>query len=286
MPISRLTDQAASAIRSSVALNDATTVIKELIDNALDARATIIAIEVSTDALDIIQVRDNGLGIGVEDRQLLCKRGYTSKISTLEDLACLGGKFLGFRGEALASVAELSTSITITTRVDGELSGSMLRYGSDGKLVKYAKIKIVSRISVLTFFSSASASHPVGTTIRVSDFLHSLPVRKQTAIKTTAKVLLAIRRVLHTYAFARPTVRFSFKVLKSKGETANWTYAPSLKTFTLHEIATKIVGKEVVAKCQQHSIQTQDIEPEDQGGFTLTALLASPDSGKIVFYIY
>ena len=69
--------------------------------------------------LDVIQVRDNGSGIGVEDRLLLCKRGCTSKIRSIEDLAHLGGTFFGFRGEALASVAELSSTATVTTRIEG-----------------------------------------------------------------------------------------------------------------------------------------------------------------------
>lgn len=108
--------------------------VKELIDNALDARATTVNVEISQNTLDVIQVKDNGTGIGVQDRQLLCKRGCTSKIRSLEDLSRLGGSFLGFRGEALASIAELSNAVTITTRIDGEIVGSSLTFGSSGML--------------------------------------------------------------------------------------------------------------------------------------------------------
>jgi len=134
MPIAALSENTARAICSSLVLNDAISVIKELIDNALDSHATNIVIETSANTLDIVQVKDNGTGIGVEDRRLLCKRGFTSKIRTLEDLEQLGGTFLGFRGEALASVAELSDSVTFTTRVDGETVGTQLRFDSKGKL--------------------------------------------------------------------------------------------------------------------------------------------------------
>ena len=117
-------------------LNDATSVIKELVDNALDSRATSITIEISANTLDVIQLKDNGTGVGVEDRQPLCKRGCTSKIRTLDDLENLGGSYLGFRGEALASITNLSESVTITTRVEGELVGSTLKYGPQGKLLR------------------------------------------------------------------------------------------------------------------------------------------------------
>lgn len=136
MPISGLPDSTLRAITSTLALNDSVSVVKELVDNALDAKATTIAIEISANTLDVIQVKDNGTGIGVEDRQLICKRGCTSKITTIEDLERLGGTSLGFRGEALASVADLSHSVTLTTRVDGETAGSMLKYGPTGTLLR------------------------------------------------------------------------------------------------------------------------------------------------------
>ena len=134
MPITALPQDTARAITATLVLNDATSVVKELIDNALDAKASSVTVEASPNTLDVIQVKDNGFGIGVEDRQLLCKQGCTSKIRNLEDLASLGGTFLGFRGEALASVAELSTSVTLTTRVEGEVVGTALKFGPDGKL--------------------------------------------------------------------------------------------------------------------------------------------------------
>ena len=136
MPIAPLSDSTVRAIGSSLVLHDACAVVKELIDNALDATATSIVVEVSLDTLSVIQVKDNGHGIGVEDRQLICKRGCTSKIRTMEDLEKLGGSSLGFRGEALASVAELSEAVSLTTRIDGEIVGTTLKFGRDGTLQK------------------------------------------------------------------------------------------------------------------------------------------------------
>ena len=132
MPIEALPEDTTRIISSTLALNDAKSVVKELVDNALDSRATAISIEISANTLDVIQVKDNGTGIDVQDRQLLCRRGYTSKIRTIEDLGRLGGTFLGFRGEALASIVELSQSVTVTTRVDGEVKGSTIAYAASG----------------------------------------------------------------------------------------------------------------------------------------------------------
>lgn len=136
MPIQSLSDSDIRALGSSLVLNDARSVIKELIDNALDAHADTIFIEISANTIDVIQVRDNGSGIGVEDRNLLCKRGCTSKIRTIQDLENLGGSSLGFRGEALASVAGLSNCVVVTTRIDGELVGSASTFDRKGERLR------------------------------------------------------------------------------------------------------------------------------------------------------
>jgi hypothetical protein len=108
------------SIASSQVLLDASSVVKELIENAIDANATSIVIELSVNTLDIIQVRDNGRGIAPLDRAAVCKRYTTSKISDFADIRDLGGTSLGFRGEALHSLVEMSGAVSITTRVEGE----------------------------------------------------------------------------------------------------------------------------------------------------------------------
>ncbi|KIX98973.1 uncharacterized protein Z520_05434 [Fonsecaea multimorphosa CBS 102226] len=261
MPIQALPENTARALGSSLVLTDARSVVKELVDNALDARATAISVEIANNTLDVIQVKDNGTGIGVEDRQLLCKRGCTSKIRSLEDLERLGGSSLGFRGEALASLVELSQAVLVTTRVDGEVVGTTVKYAVSGML------------------SSSSASHPVGTTIRVQDFLSKIPVRKQTALKESTKTLQAIRKLFFSFAFARPEVRLSFKVLKGKNDKFNWTYAPTL-TASVTEVATKIVGKDIVSECTAHSICSDDCDVDLDSGWKFNALLLSATSAS------
>ena len=122
-------------IGSGQVLVDPSSVVKELIDNALDARANSIFVDVTTNTIDSIQVKDDGHGIPAEDRPLVCRRYCTSKIRDFHDLRNVGGKWLGFRGEALSSMAEMSGSLNVTTRVEGEPVAVKLKYNRNGELV-------------------------------------------------------------------------------------------------------------------------------------------------------
>ena len=134
MPIAALSPITVSAIGSAQVLTDSASLVKELIDNAIDAQASVIAVEITTNTLDEIRVRDNGHGIVNEDRKFMCTRHYTSKIRDLDDLKKLGGSSLGFRGEALASAAELSGCLTISTRTEGEPTAVEIMYDRQGQI--------------------------------------------------------------------------------------------------------------------------------------------------------
>ncbi|EDN10469.1 predicted protein [Histoplasma mississippiense (nom. inval.)] len=115
MSIAQLPPDTIRAVRSNSVLSDPCALAKELIDNSLDAGATCISVEVAANTLDTIQVKDNGTGIHPNDRHLVCKRSCTSKLRSIDDLENIGGSTLGFRGEALASAAEMCGT---TVRVD------------------------------------------------------------------------------------------------------------------------------------------------------------------------
>lgn len=134
MTITALPPNTVRAIGSSQALTDSASVVKELIDNAIDGRATNISIEISANTLDDIRVKDNGHGITPDDRAMICTRHCTSKIKDLLDLESIGGRSLGFRGEALASAAEMSGSLTIATRIEGESTGVELKIDRKGQI--------------------------------------------------------------------------------------------------------------------------------------------------------
>jgi len=121
-------------IGSGQVLVDPSSVVKELIDNALDARAKSIFVDIPANTVDSIQVKDDGHGIPAEDRPLVCRRYCTSKIRDFHDLREVGGKWLGFRGEALSSMAAMSGSLSVTTRVEGEPVAVKLKYDRNGEL--------------------------------------------------------------------------------------------------------------------------------------------------------
>src|SRR4051812_39238226 len=118
MAITALPDSTIHLLGSSQVLTTPTSLVKELVDNALDAKATSVDILISPNTIDKIEVRDNGHGIPQADLDSLGRRGHTSKLRSFDELKSIGGVSLGFRGEALASAVQLG-SVSVTTRTEG-----------------------------------------------------------------------------------------------------------------------------------------------------------------------
>ncbi|PIA92511.1 PMS1 protein 1 [Cercospora beticola] len=258
MGIQALPQATVRALGASQVLTDPAAVVKELLDNAYDANATSIAVEIHSNTIDVIQVRDNGHGIVPEDRALVARRYCTSKITHDDDLKDIGGSSLGFRGEALASAAQLSGSLTISTKIEGEQVAAALKISQKGEVVAQEK-----------------ASLPVGTTVRITDFIKANPVRRQVVLKNTENCLKKIKRTLQAYAFARPRVRLALKVLKAKNNKGDWIYAPK-PGGNAEDAAFKVVGAACASQCMWSILE--------DGGFTLQAFLprADAEASKII----
>ena len=138
MPLHALPQEATRALASSQTIQHPASVIKELVDNAIDAGASAVFVEISSNSIDTIQVRDNGQGIASGDHDGLTRRHYTSKLRGLEDLPLVGGRSMGFRGEALASILEMSKTLSITTKTGQDAVGTSLQYSRAGKLLRYS----------------------------------------------------------------------------------------------------------------------------------------------------
>ncbi|KAH7408432.1 hypothetical protein DE146DRAFT_374396 [Phaeosphaeria sp. MPI-PUGE-AT-0046c] len=248
--IAALPPTTARQIGSGQVLVDPTSLVKELIDNALDARAKSVYVDIASDTIDSIQVKDDGHGIPTDDRILVCRRYCTSKIRDFRDLKEVGGTWLGFRGEALSSAAEMSDALAITTRVEGEPVAVKLKYGRDGELI-----------------ATQRESHPIGTTVKAVRLFERIPVRKQTAIKNAAKCLAKIRRLFQAYALARPTVRLRLHVLKATRNRADFMYAPNANS-NVEDAVLKVIGKDCALQCDWSAI--------DSDGFEIHAFLPKP----------
>ncbi|RTZ58049.1 MAG: DNA mismatch repair endonuclease MutL [Gammaproteobacteria bacterium] len=162
-------------------------VVKELIENSLDAQAKSIYVETLQGGKRLIEVRDNGKGILKEDLPKVILEGATSKIEKAEDLFSV--KTLGFRGEALSSIAKVSR-ITLTSRHFSQDRGYQL-------LARGGKAEYLREVA-----------HPVGTTVVVEELFFNLPVRLK-FLKTAKTERKLITETVVTYALANPQVAFT-----------------------------------------------------------------------------
>jgi DNA mismatch repair protein MutL len=170
-------------------------VVKELVDNAIDAGATAIAIDVAAGGRSLVRVTDDGCGMSAKSAMLALERHATSKLREVDDL--WGIASMGFRGEALPSIASVSR-MTLTTR----------RAGDD------AATRIIVEAGRLISVSEVGAA--VGTTVEVADLLHNLPARLK-FLKGEATEASHVTDLVAKVAMAYPRVHLK---LKHNGRTA------------------------------------------------------------------
>jgi DNA mismatch repair protein MutL len=159
MPIQILPARLANQIAAGEVVERPASVVKELVENSLDAGATRIEVDIEKGGAKLIRIRDNGCGIGKDELTLALSRHATSKVSTLEDLEQILS--LGFRGEALASISSVSR-LTLTSRPAGQNEAwQAMASGRD------MEVKL------------QPASHPQGTTLEASDLFFNTPARRK-----------------------------------------------------------------------------------------------------------
>ena len=230
MPITKLPADTVRLLGSALAISSSPSLVKELLDNALDAAATSVEVLVSADTVDKIQVRDNGAGIPLEDIDNLGRRAHTSKLRRIEDLDG-GAKTLGFRGEALAATLDLAQGgVWVTTRTADETFATKfsLKKGTGGGE------------------NRKPGPAPVGTTVTVEGLFGSLPVRRKQAEKESRKSLVKIRALMLAYALARPYLKLSLKV---RGDTnQGWQFSPAGEE-SVRDVVVQLLGKSVASQC-------------------------------------
>jgi DNA mismatch repair protein MutL len=192
--ISRLSPELANQIAAGEVVERPASVVKELVENAIDAGARRIAIRVELGGKKQVRVEDDGEGMEPEDARLAIERHATSKIRRADDLAAI--LTLGFRGEALPSIASVSHFL-IRTRARGHHSGTEIRV--NGGLVASEQ-------------ESAAAE---GTVVEVNDLFYNLPARRK-FLKSDAAESTQVSRITTQLALAYPEVGFT---LTSAGRT-------------------------------------------------------------------
>ena len=189
--IHQLSSQLANQIAAGEVVERPASVIKELLENSLDAGATQIDIDIQAGGIQLIRIRDNGHGIPKDELPLALSPHATSKIRSLDDLIHVVS--MGFRGEALASIASVSELILTSC-------ATVTKHEDMAWCIKAKEGQ----------FDLAPASHPMGTTVEVNDLFYNTPARRK-FLKAERTEYKHVEDVIKRIALARFDVAFNFK---------------------------------------------------------------------------
>jgi len=260
-----LNEHTINKIAAGEVIENPASVIKELVENSIDAGSTEICIEIKGGGRQLIRVTDNGCGMGPDDALLCLERHATSKIRSLEDIYAL--HTMGFRGEAIPSIASISkfTLLTYSRPSDGTSSkppeGTMILVDG-GKIIK----------------CSPAARNP-GTTIEVKSLFFNVPVRKKFQ-KSPAHDTNEILKMLSVLALGNPTIRFELisdqKCLLSTSPRTESTFPERLG-----QSLTEVLGKDFFEETCQ--IQGQKGDYHLQGFIGLPSHSRHNRTGQYLF---
>lgn len=253
--IQQLSAVIANQIAAGEVIERPASVVKELLENALDAKASQINIEIGYGGLNQIKISDNGMGIVADDLPLAIAAHATSKITVLDDLYAITS--MGFRGEALASIASISR-LTISSRPAEQDHGMQLD----------------NRDQMIQLTPCARSQ---GTTIDVRDIFYNAPVRKK-FLKSERGEYLLIDTLVRRFALSAPAVAIT---LQHNGKVQLQLPAATDERSRLQRI-TRIMGKQFI----DHAMEL-DVE---QAGIRLRGLICGEDyqrsqNDKLLIYL-
>ena len=187
MPIQQLPDHLINQIAAGEVVERPSSVVKELVENSLDAGAQTVQIDIVAGGQKLIRIRDDGSGINKHEISLALSRHATSKISSLDDLEAVAS--LGFRGEALPSIASVARLSLCSRTLDQD--SAWLVEANGGQLS-----------------DAAPAAHPVGTTVEVHDLFYNTPARRR-FLRTERTEFGHIEKWVRRLALSRPEISFT-----------------------------------------------------------------------------
>jgi DNA mismatch repair protein MutL len=188
-PVRRLPADLVNKIAAGEVVERPASVVKELVENALDAGARSVHVEIEAGGKGLVRVRDDGHGMGREDAELCLERHATSKLETLADLSAIASH--GFRGEALPSIAGVS-ALVLRTREDGSSAGTEVA-------VEHGRSRHVKE-----------AGHPRGTTVEVRDLFAAVPARRK-FLRADSTEAAHVAEAVTLLALARPGIGFTLR---------------------------------------------------------------------------
>jgi DNA mismatch repair protein MutL len=189
MPIRILPDELIDQIAAGEVIERPASVVKELVENSLDAGARRIEIDIERGGIGLIRVRDDGLGMEPEEVALALQRHATSKIASMDDLESV--TTLGFRGEALPSIASVARLRLLTRTARAAHAVEILADGGNRSAVR-------------------PAAHVVGTTIEVRDLFFNVPARRK-FVRSDATEAGHVFRLVERLALSRPDISFMLR---------------------------------------------------------------------------
>lgn len=228
--IHELSEALANKIAAGEVIERPASVVKELIENSIDAQATQIEINIEEAGMKEISIIDNGTGIAEEDVELAFHRNATSKINTANDL--FNVKTLGFRGEALASIVAIAKVKLVTSQ-----------NGYSATEVNYAGNELLSK---------HTAARPKGTSITVTDLFYNTPARLK-YIKSQNTELNRVVDIVNRLALGHPDIAVT---LKNNGKNIIRTSGNN----NLEQAIAGIYGRTVTSKLKKFSGENSDYE--------------------------
>lgn len=253
MPISKLSAATARLIGSSASVTSPYAVVKELLDNAIDAGADAVEVAISPNTLDQIRVRDNGHGIALDDLDSIGRQAHTSKLGSFDELTNGQVQTLGFRGQALASINNIATVHVITKTAEEPVATKVLLVANYGGIDK----------------KFAPVSAPTGTTMLVSGLFSNMPPRRQFLLKESRKTTAKMKELLTAYALANLDMRITFKVLGNEKQTCKFG---QMKFRDMRQSVLDVFGAAVAANGETHRFASTESQTSR---FTLVAFLPS-----------
>ncbi len=263
-----LSDVVANQIAAGEVVERPASVVKELLENSLDAQATRIRIEVEGGGRKLIRITDNGHGMGKDDALLAFERHATSKLRTSDDLLSIAT--LGFRGEALPSIASVSR-LQLETRLAEEDSGTLVDIAG-GKIVRVEDVGV-----------------PTGTTIAIRDLFFNTPARRK-FLKSEQTELAHIAALVTHYALAHPEKHFELH-----SATQALLIAPSVASASdrLFQIFGKETTNAMISVAAEMDFaragipepppwkRDEDYMPPEPGYLRITGFVSKPELQKL-----